>query len=58
MVYTRKFVGTFWPNPNTEIKNIKDMYTRIAATMSSKENGIEANGIDKPQGDVAPKQES
>ena len=37
----RRYVGTFWPNPNTDIKNIKDMYTRIHATMGAKENGSE-----------------
>ena len=37
----RIFVGTFWPNPNTNIQNIKDMYTRIAATMGSDDNGTE-----------------
>ena len=36
---SRRFVGTFWPNPDTEIQKIKDMYIRIEATMGARGDG-------------------
>ena len=45
-------MGTFWPNPGTEVAQIKNMYLRIAATSTtddSNESTTVAQG-DKQEG--------